>query len=127
MESFDDFTEPREGARIPSPLPGSSNDFDDPADVMETEDPFEREEDSTTKDLPPPTDVVSAEQLDAGTSADAQAPSDHPHDDVADNEPTNVADTPAPTSPGLSDLVDEDLLLLSDDDRARGASQRGPE
>ena len=127
MTSFDDFVAPREGTKIPSPLPGDSNDVDDPADVMETEDPFEREEDSATNDLPPPTDVVSAEPLDAGIPADGQAPADHPRDDAADTEAANVADTPAPTSPGLSDLVDEDLLLLSDDDRIRGATQRGPE
>ena len=124
MTSFDDFVAPREGTKIPSPLPGDSNDADDPTDVMETEDPFEREEVSTTNNLPPPTDVVSADPLDAGNPADAQAHADHAHGDATDADTANAVDTPAPTSPGLSDLVDEDLLLLSDDDRLRGASQQ---
>ena len=42
---------------------------------------------------------------------------------TADVHAADAANTAAPTSPGLSDLVDEDLLLLSDDDpeqRAKG-------
>ena len=43
--------------------------------------------------------------------------------DAANTHAADTADTAVPASPGLSDLVDEDLLLLSDDDpeqRAEG-------
>ena len=119
MESFEDFTEPREGVRIPSPLPGSANDVDDPAEVMETEDPFEREEGASTAVLPPPRNVVLSNPLDAGGPADAQLSADTANTDAAD-----ITDPAAPTSPGLSDLVDEDLLLLSDDDPEQRARRK---
>ena len=118
LESFEDFVEPREGVRIPSPLPGDANDVDDPTEAMEMEDPFEREEGASAPIPPPPRNVILSDPLDAAGPADGRDSADTANDHTAD-----AADSTAPTSPGLSDLVDEDLLLLSDDDpeqRAKG-------
>ena len=85
---------------------------------METEDPFEREEGASAPIPPPPRNVILSDPLNAANAADGQEPAD-----PADVHAADVADSNAPTSPGLSDLVDEDLLLLSDDDpeqRAKG-------
>ena len=111
LESFEDFVEPREGVKIPSPLPGDANDVDDPAEAMEMEDPFEREEGASAPIPPPPRNVILSDPLDAGGFTD-----DRDSADAANAHAADTADTAAPISPGLSDLVDEDLLLLSDDD-----------
>ena len=104
--------------RIPSPLPGDANDVDDPAEAMEMEDPFEREEGASAPIPPPPRNVVLSDPLDAADAADAQEPAG-----PADAHAADAADSNAPTSPNLSDILGEDLLLLSDDDpeqRAKG-------
>ena len=90
----------------------------DAAEVRETEDPFEREEGASAPIPPPPRNVILSDPLDAVGPADGQDSAN-----TADVHAADAADTAAPTSPGLSDLVDEDLLLLSDDDpeqRAKG-------
>ena len=99
-------------------MPKDANDVDDPTEAMEMEDPFEREEGASAPIPPPPRNVILSDTLDAADSADAQELAD-----PADVRAADAADYNAPTSPGLSDLVDEDLLLLSDDDpeqRAKG-------
>ena len=85
---------------------------------MEMEDPFEREEGASAPIPPPPRNVVLSDTLDAADAADGQDPAGS-----ADAHAADAADSNAPTSPGLSDILDEDLLLLSDDDpeqRAKG-------
>ena len=116
LESFVDFAEPREGVKIPSPLPGDANDVDDPAEAMELEDPFAREEGASAPIPSPPKNVATSGSFDAANAADVQ-----PATDPTDVHAADAADSNAPTSPGLADLVDEDLLLLSDDDPERHA------
>ena len=65
---------------------------------------------------PPPRNVILSDPLDAADPADAQAPTN-----PADVHAADAADSNAPTSPSFADLVDEDLLLLSDDDPERHA------
>merc|ERR1711888_115083 len=72
LETFADFVEPREGVKIPSPLPGDANDIDDPADTMELEDPFAREEEASAPIPSPPRNVATADPLHAMDTADAQ-------------------------------------------------------
>ena len=95
---------------MPSPLPGDSNDVDDPSDVMDTEDPFAREEEALLDAQPPSTDVppIHAAATDAAPSAEVLAVPEPPERDAADVD--------AVTSEDLAAAFDEDLLLRSDDD-----------
>ena len=109
---------PEHGRFVSNPAEPANADADDPAEAMEMEDPFEREEGASTPIPPPPRNVILSDTLDAADTADAQGSAD-----PADLHTADAAHSNAPTSPGLFDLVDEDLLLLSDDDpeqRAKG-------
>ena len=105
-----DFVEPLEGRKMPSPLPGDSNDVDDPNEIMDTEDPFAREEEAVSDAQPPSTDAppIHAAFADAAPSAE----------DLVVPEPAerDAADADAVTSEDLAAAFDEDLLLRSDDD-----------
>ena len=109
-EPFADFVEPPEGRKMPSPLPGDSNDVDDPNEIMDTEDPFAREEEAVPDAQPPSTDAppIHAASADAAPSAEALV--------VLEPAERDAADADAVTSEDLATAFDEDLLLRSDDD-----------
>ena len=109
-EPFSDFVEPPEGRKMPSPLPGDSNDMDDPNDIMDTEDPYAREAEADPDAQPPSTDAPPThdDSADAASSAEALV--------VSEPAERDAADADAVTSEDLAAAFDEDLLLRSDDD-----------
>ena len=109
-EPFADFVEPPEGQKMPSPLPGDADDVDDPTEIMDTEDPFAREEEAVSDAQPPSTDVppIHAASTDAAPSAEVLV--------VPEPAERDAADVDAATSEDLAAAFDEDLLLRSDDD-----------
>ena len=79
-------------------------------EIMDTEDPFAREEEDVSDAQPPSTDVppIHAGSADAAPSAEALV--------VPEPAERDAADADAVTSEDLATAFDEDLLLRSDDD-----------